>query len=169
MDATNKTSKKLIRFLGDNAITLCLVVLVVVIICINPKFFSFNVLRDVLLQNATKLIMACGMMFVLISGGVDLSAGRILGLAAVLTASLGQTIDYSRRFYPNMPDIPIIVPFLVALAVCMLLGLFNGTVIAKFAIPPFIVTLGTQVIAWGVNLLYFDLPPNSSQPIGGVK
>lgn len=68
MDATNKTSKKLIRFLGDNAITLCLVVLVVVIICINPKFFSFNVLRDVLLQNATKLIMACGMMFVLISG-----------------------------------------------------------------------------------------------------
>lgn len=96
MDATNKTSKKLIRFLGDNAITLCLVVLVVVIICINPKFFSFNVLRDVLLQNATKLIMACGMMFVLISGGVDLSAGRILGLAAVLTASLGQTIDYSR-------------------------------------------------------------------------
>lgn len=68
-----------------------------------------------------------------------------------------------------MPDIPIIVPFLVALAVCMLLGLFNGTVIAKFAIPPFIVTLGTQVIAWGVNLLYFDLPPNSSQPIGGVK
>lgn len=54
MDATNKTSKKLIRFLGDNAITLCLVVLVVVIICINPKFFSFNVLRDVLLQNATK-------------------------------------------------------------------------------------------------------------------
>lgn len=58
MDATNKTSKKLIRFLGDNAITLCLVVLVVVIICINPKFFSFNVLRDVLLQNATKLIMA---------------------------------------------------------------------------------------------------------------
>ena len=87
----------------------------------------------------------------------------------MLTASLGQTIDYSRRFYPNMPDIPIIVPFLVALAVCMLLGLFNGTVIAKFAIPPFIVTLGTQVIAWGVNLLYFDLPPNSSQPIGGVK
>ena len=125
MDATNKTSKKLIRFLGDNAITLCLVVLVVVIICLNPKFFSFNVLRDVLLQNATKLIMACGMMFVLISGGVDLSAGRILGLAAVLTASLGQTIDYSRRFYPNMPDIPIIVPFLVALAVCMLLSLIH--------------------------------------------
>ena len=45
----------------------------------------------------------------------------------------------------------------------------NGVIIAKFSIPPFIVTLGTQVIAWGVNLLYFDLPPNSSQPIGGVK
>ena len=103
MDATNKTSKKLIRFLGDNAITLCLVVLVVVIICINPKFFSFNVLRDVLLQNATKLIMACGMMFVLISGGVDLSAGRILGLAAVLTASLGQTLSLIHISEPTRP------------------------------------------------------------------
>ena len=87
MDATNKTSKKLIRFLGDNAITLCLVVLVVVIICINPKFFSFNVLRDVLLQNATKLIMACGMMFVLGIWSVmlnDTSAGGCAWLTAVI-------------------------------------------------------------------------------------
>ncbi len=169
MDTANSTANKIKRFLIDNTITLCLVLLVVIIICIEPRFFSFNVLRDVLLQNSTKLIMACGMMFVLISGGVDLAAGRILGLAAVVTASLGQNFDYTRRFYPDMPDIPIIIPFLAALMVCTLFGLANGVIIAKFSIPPFIVTLGTQVIAWGVNLLYFDLPPNSSQPIGGVK
>ena len=169
MDTANTTANKIKRFLIDNTITLCLVLLVVIIICIEPRFFSFNVLRDVLLQNSTKLIMACGMMFVLISGGVDLAAGRILGLAAVVTASLGQNFDYTRRFYPDMPDIPIIVPFLAAVLVCGVFGLANGIIIAKFSIPPFIVTLGTQVIAWGVNLLYFDLPPNSSQPIGGVK
>jgi methyl-galactoside transport system permease protein len=109
------------------------------------------------------------MAFVLISAGVDLSAGRIVGLAAVITASLGQTMEYGRRFYPQLGNIPIIVPFLAAVIVTSLLGFFNGFVIAKFKIVPFIVTLGTQIMAWGINLLYFDIPPNKSQPIGGVK
>jgi len=153
----------------DNVIILALGVLIVIIAIINPRFLSLQVLRDVALQNATKLIMACGMAFVLISGGVDLSAGRILGLSAVVSASLGQTMEYSRRFFPEMGDIPIIVPFLISVAIAALLGFFNGFVIARFKIVPFIVTMGTQMIAWGINLLYFDIPPNSSQPIGGIK
>lgn len=163
------TWKQIASFLGDRVILISLLVLIVVIGCINPRFFSLAVLRDVALQNATKLIMACGMAFVLISGGVDLSAGRIMGFAAVITASLGQTMEYTRRFYPNMADIPLIVPLLTAVFICGLFGFFNGFIIAKVKITPFIVTLGTQVIAWGANLLYFDTPPNSSQPIGGVK
>ena len=154
---------------GDNVIILALIVLIVIITLINPRFFSWNVLRDVVLQNATRLIIACGMTFVLISGGVDLSAGRIVGLAAVITASLGQTLEYSRRFFPELGDIPIYVPFLAAVIVCAILGFANGFIIAKFKIVPFIVTLGIQIVAWGINLLYFDLPPNSSQPIGGIK
>ncbi len=172
MNENAKKSAKLGNFqklLSDNVIVVAMLVLIVIISIINPKFLSINVLRDIALQNATRLIIACGMTFILISGGVDLSAGRIVGLAAVVTASLGQTMDYARRFYPNMPNIPILVPFLAAIIVAGLLGLFNGFVIAKFKIVPFIVTLGTQIVAWGINLLYFDLPPNSSQPIGGVK
>ena len=143
--------------------------MIVAIGFINPRFISFRVLRDVALQNSTKLIMACGMAFVLIIGGVDLSAGRVLGFAAVMTASMGQTMEYTRRFFPNMADIPILLPLLAALAIGSLFGALNGYIIARFKITAFIVTLGTQVIAWGANLLYFDLPPNSSQPIGGVK
>lgn len=163
------TFRRVYNWTQDNVIILSLILLIVIITFINPRFFSLNVLRDVVLQNSTRLIIACGMTFVLISNGVDLSAGRIVGLAAVITASLGQNLTYARRFYPELGDIPIIVPFLAAVIAAAILGFANGFIIAKFKIVPFIVTLGIQIVAWGINLLYFDLPPNSSQPIGGIK
>jgi methyl-galactoside transport system permease protein len=168
-ELVNSPLRKIGRWAGDKVIILALFMLIIVISIINPRFLSLQVLRDVALQNSTRLIIACGMTFVLISSGVDLSAGRIVGLAAVVTASLGQTMEYGRRFYPNMGDVPIIVPFLMAVSIAGLLGFFNGLIIAKFKIVPFIVTLGSQIMAWGINLLYFDIPPNSSQPIGGIK
>lgn len=161
--------KKILGFAQDQAIMLCLLAMIVIIGIINPRFISIRVLRDVAMQNSTKLIMACGMAMILIVGGVDLSAGRVMGFAAVITASLGQTLDYSRRFFPNMPDIPIIVPLVAALIVGGIFGFLNGFIISRFKITAFIVTLGTQVIAWGANLLYFDIEPNQSQPIAGVK
>lgn len=161
--------KKVLAFASDKAIMLCLLVMIIIIGIINPRFLSMRVLRDVAMQNSTKLIMACGMTFILIVGGVDLSAGRVMGFAAVVTASLGQTITYARRFFPNMPEMPLIVPLLAAMAVAAVFGWLNGFITSRFKITAFIVTLGTQVIAWGANLLYFDIKPNSSQPIGGVK
>lgn len=169
MDNALRAVIRFLRWSQDYVIILALLFLMVVITFINPRFASWNVLRDVVLQNSTKLIIACGMTFILISNGVDLSAGRIVGLAAVLTASLGQTMQYARRFYPELDDMPIIFPFLIAVVVSGILGFANGFVIARFKIVPFIVTMGMQMIAWGMNLLYFDLPPNSSQPIGGIK
>ncbi len=168
--ASNKTpiGKKILQVAQDKAIMLTLLVLVIIIGIINPRFISVRVLRDVALQNSTRLIMACGMTFILIVGGVDLSAGRVMGFAAVMTASLGQTAEYSRKFYPNMGELPIIVPLLAAILVGFIFGAMNGFIISRFKITAFIVTLGTQVIAWGANLLYFDIKPNSSQPIGGV-
>ena len=165
---TNSFGRKTLNFVSDRAILLCLLLLIIIIGIINPRFISLRVLRDVALQNSTKLIMACGMTFILIVGGVDLSAGRVMGFAAVITASLGQTMEYARRFYPDMPQMPLFVPLLAAMAVGAIFGALNGFIISKFKITAFIVTLGTQVIAWGVNLLYFDIKPNSSQPIGGV-
>ncbi len=160
--------KRILLFAQDKAIMLTLLVMVIIIGIINPRFISVRVLRDVALQNSTKLIMACGMTFILIVGGVDLSAGRVMGFAAVMTASLGQTAEYARKFYPNMGELPVIVPLLAAVIVGIIFGSLNGFIISRFKITAFIVTLGTQVIAWGANLLYFDIEPNSSQPIGGV-
>ena len=167
---TKRLNKTAIRdFLGNNVIMICMLVLIIVIAVMNPKFMSVRVVRDILIQNSSRMIIACGMAMVLISGGMDLSAGRIVGLAAVITGSLGQSLDISNRFFPNMPQLPVVVPLLAAIVVCFLFGMFNGIAIAKFSIPPFIVTLGTGMIIWGTNLLYYDLEPNNSQPIGGIQ
>jgi methyl-galactoside transport system permease protein len=146
----------------------CMLFIIVILSIINPRFMSGEVLKDILMQNSTRLIIACGMTFVLISGGLDLSAGRIVGLAAVITASLGQYADYKNKFFPGMPELSVAVPILMAVGIGALCGLLNGILVAKVSIPPFIVTLGTQMAIWGVNLIYFGLEPNSSQPIGGI-
>lgn len=163
------TKQSVLNFFGNNAIILCMLLLIVVITVIEPKFISVRVLRDILIQNSSRMIIACGMAMVLISGGMDLSAGRIVGLAAVVTGSLGQMADCSSKFFPNLPQLPVVVPLLAAVVVCLLIGMLNGVAIAKFSIPPFIVTLGTGMIIWGANLLYYDLEPNNSQPIGGIQ
>ena len=61
------------------------------------------------------------------------------------------------------------MPLLAAIVICFVFGMLNGVLIAKFSIPPFIVTLGTAMIIWGANLLYYDIEPNNSQPIGGIQ
>jgi len=146
-----------------------LIVLVVVIAVLQPTFLSLRVLNDLLLQNSTRLIIACGMSFILIGGGVDLGAGRAVGISAVIVASMSQSILYPRLFYPNLPELPIIVPILIAVLACTVIGVINGILISKLNIPPFIATLGTQVAVYGLNSLYFDMPPNTSQPIGGIR
>ncbi|TDT63275.1 galactose/methyl galactoside ABC transporter permease MglC [Fonticella tunisiensis] len=161
--------KKIKELVSQNAIYVVLVVLIVAIAVVNPRFISFATFKDILLQNSTRAIIALGMSFILITGGVDLSAGRVVGLAAVLSASMLQKADYSRRFFPDMPNLPLWLPIVIAVAAGLASGLLNGFIISKFNVPPFIATLGTMVIVYGANSIYFDLPPNDSQPIGGLR
>ena len=161
--------KKVGQFILEYAIYLVLIVLVVGISITEPGFLSLASLRNILLSSATKSIVAMGVAFVLVSGGVDLSVGRVVGLAAVISASMLQIPDYARRFYPALPQLPLPAPLLLAVFAGALVGLVNGTIVAKLKVPPFIATLGSMVIVFGLNLLYFDMPPNSSQPIGGLR
>ena len=57
----------------------------------------------------------------------------------------------------------------MAILAGMIVGLINGVIVSKFSVPPFIATLGTMVIVYGANSLYFDTAPNNSQPIGGLR
>lgn len=160
---------KVYRLLSDNAIFSALILLVLVITAIEPSFLSFDLFRNVLIHNSTRLIVALGAAFSILTAGADLSSGRMVGLAAVLSASMLQSSDYPRLFYPTLPQLPLLVPVLAAIAACTLFGLVNGLVIARFGVAPFIATLGSMVAIYGINSKYFNMEPNSSQPIGGLR
>jgi len=150
------------------AIYFVFIALILVITIKEPTFMSLHNFRNILSMSATRIIFAMGMGAILITGGVDLAAGRMVGMAAVLSASLLQSADYTRRMYPDLPVLPLIVPILVAMVVCGIFGLFNGVIISKLKIPAFIATLGTMVAVYGATSLYFDRPPYGAQPIGGI-
>ena len=157
------------NFLTNNAIMLALLALVVVICFIEPRFMQIQVLLDILTQSSTRMIIALGICFTLLIAGTDLSAGRMVGLAAVVSTSMLQTATYANRFYPNLPQLPVFLPIIVAIIACMLFGTLNGFLVAKYDMHPFIATLAVQVMIYGACSLYFDMPPNSSQPIGGIR
>ncbi|RCX23381.1 monosaccharide ABC transporter membrane protein (CUT2 family) [Fontibacillus phaseoli] len=162
-------TKKIQNFVTQNAIYIVLAVLVIGIAVYDPNFIGINTLRDILIQSSTRVIIALGVAFILITGGTDLSAGRMVGLTAVISASMLQVEDYPRRFFPDLPHLPLLVPVLIAIIVGLLFGLINGIIVSKFKVPPFIATLGTMVAIYGINSLYFDTEPNQSQPIGGLR
>ncbi|TCL54758.1 monosaccharide ABC transporter membrane protein (CUT2 family) [Hydrogenispora ethanolica] len=161
--------KKISGFIYQNAIYFVLLALVVAMTLVDPRFLSLTTLRDILLQSSTRMIIALGAVFAILTAGADLSAGRMVGLAAVISASMLQAPDYLRLFFPGLPQLPLFIPILIAIAACTLFGAINGSVIARFGVPPFIATLGSMVVIYGFTSIYFDLPPNQSQPIGGLR
>ena len=106
-------------------------------------------------------------MFVILSGGADLSGGRMLGAAAVLAGSLAQMSTYANKFFPNLQELPIIVPIIACLLMGMAMGPLNGIVVAKLNVPAFIGTLGVQLIIYGGISITSNTEPNRSQPLGG--
>lgn len=163
-----RRGRKLSSFLADNAIYLVLLGLLAGIIAISPDFVSVINFRNILAQASTRVIIALGVAGVLITGGTDLSAGRMVGLSAVVSASLLQAQDYAYRMYPNLPKLPVVLPVLLCVAIGALFGLLNGVAVAVFRVPPFIATLGAMVMIYGVTSIYFDRPPYGAQPIGGL-
>ena len=85
----------------NNAIYLVLILLLIVITIISPDFLKVNNFRLILTQASTRIIIALGVGGVLITQGTDLSAGRIVGVGAVLSDSLLQATDYPYRIYPK--------------------------------------------------------------------
>jgi len=116
--------------------------------------FNSQRLTVMILQVAVIGIIAVGVTQVIITGGVDLSSGSVVGMTAMIAASFAQTSDYARAVYPGLTDLPVIFPIAVGLLVGLVAGLINGSLIAYTAIPPFIATLGMMVAARGVAKWY---------------
>ena len=104
-----------------------------------PGFFSFQTFFYLLIDNAYLIILAIGMTFVIISGGIDLSVGSLLGLTTMIISSL----ITKHNVHPF-----IVLPF--ALLIGAAFGTFQGYLIQTFNIAPFIVTLGGYYLARGL-------------------
>lgn len=126
------------NFLAQYAIVLVLIALVVFFSLRAPQFLKSTNIFNILRQVAINGIIAVGMTMVLLTGGIDLSVGSIVGLSCVLTANL------------LLASVPSALAVLITLAVGVLVGLINGFFINMFNIPPLITTLAMQTAIRGV-------------------
>lgn len=123
---------------------------------VNGQSFLLNAdrLEVMILQMSVIGIIAVGVTQVIITGGVDLSSGSVVAVAAMVSASLAQEAGYGRAVYPALTGLPIVWPILAGLAVGLVCGLINGALISHTGLPPFIATLGMMVSARGVAKWY---------------
>ena len=123
--------------------------------------FLFNQKRliIIILQVSIIGIIAVGVTQVIISAGIDLSGGSLVGLAAMVAASLAQEADYAKAMFPALTGLPFILPVLAGIVVGVVAGCINGSIIAFTGIPPFIATLGMLVIARAVATWYTEGHP----------
>ena len=163
-------------FLVRNAIYI-IIIMVVIYVQIysiqsnfNNTFLSLRSIMDIMKRAASGLFLALGVGGIIVLTGTDLSAGRIMGFTACVCASLLQMplAQYSAKMFPTMNTVPIILVLLLSMAIGAVFGVFNGYCSAKFKLHPFIVTLGTQLILYGLVLMYVQLGTNGGGPISGL-
>ncbi|MEX2318564.1 MAG: ABC transporter permease, partial [Bauldia sp.] len=118
-------------------------------------------LSIIILQVATIGIIAVGVTQVIITGGIDLSSGSIVGATAMIAMSFAQVSTYARAVYPSLTDLPVIVPVAIGLGCGLAFGVINGALIAYSGIPPFIATLGMMLSVRGVAKWYTKGQPVS--------
>jgi ribose/xylose/arabinose/galactoside ABC-type transport system permease subunit len=148
------------RWLSNYAIFVALAAECLILAVATDAFFTANNLSNVLRQNAFTAILAAGMTFVILTAGIDLSVGSVVGLAGMVCA------DVLTRGHGVAAGV------LAGLLVGVVVGVFNGLVITRVRIPPFIVTLATMQMIRGAAFKYTDartisgLPPSFAS-LGG--
>lgn len=147
--STKKSSKVFVnkRFLEKFAPFGALILMIIVFSIICPPFRTINNVLTVGTQTSIIALTGIGVTFVIITAGIDLGIGSVVALAGVSTGL---------AMSAGCPSLPAILLGLVVGIVC---GLFNGFVITKMNLPPFIATLGTQMIARGTALYITNAAP----------
>ena len=156
------------EFFINNSLYIFLIASIVAIQIISPHFLSGPSIVNIISLSAANLPIALGIAGAIILTGTDLSAGRIVGLVACVSASFLQATGYPNKMFPDMPTMSIWVVFLIAIGIGALVGLINGFCTARFNLHPFIVTLSTQLIVYGALLMYLMIGNNNGQSISGL-
>ena len=112
-------------------------------------FNGFNV-QSILIFATAPLLLGIGQSLVIISGGIDLSVGFIMGLSAVVLATVVQS------FTGEAQGVALAIGILITCLICLIPGLINGLLITKLKVPPFIGTLGMYGVARGSGFIIAD-------------
>ena len=135
-----------VKKLGENKLDLqkllapaALVVLYVFFSFVGNNFFSLDTAKNILESSYYIGLMAFGVTFIIITGGIDLSLGTVMMCSALLGA------------YTFKQGWPLLVSVILTVLVGVVFGVLNGTMIAKLNLPPFIATLGTQYVSMGIG------------------
>ena len=141
-----------VKYFKDNIGIIIALLAMCVFLVIFPTtrstFLTQNNVFNILRQNASNLFLATGMTMVIILGGIDLSVGSVIALSGCVAAGC----------VVNM-GLPEVAAFLIAILIGAAVGMFNGVVICKTNIPPFIVTLASMNITKGIALVYTQGAP----------
>ena len=162
-------AKRVGNLLLNNALLILMIIAVIYIAVVNPNFLKPASIINILSQTAAYLPAALGIGGCIVLTGTDLSAGRIVGLTACISASLLQSAaNLANKMWPEIGTLPIWVVIPVAMLIGAAFGAFNGFFVAKFKLHPFIVTLGTQLIVYTLLLLYVQMGNNKGMAISNL-
>ena len=162
-----KLDKKTISsFLLNNAMFIIIGIVIIYVAIKRPAFLGTASIINIINLTAAKLPIALGVAGCIVLAGTDISAGRVVGLTAVVTASLLTNVS---KIWPNLTQaLPIPVVLLIVLAIGALIGFVNGFAVAEFSLHPYIVTLSTQLITYGIILIYMGLGTNNGMTLSGM-
>jgi len=161
------SAKNTADFFINNAIYFIMIAIVIAVIAVEPRFFNIANLNMILNQASTRVIFALGIAGIIVIGGVDLSLGRHVGMAAMFSALFLQAPDFARRIIPGLPTLPLFVPILGVMILCAIVSMFTGWLTAKFRVAPFISSLGMQLVIFSGISVFFNTVGRST-PISGL-
>ena len=150
------------EFMINYGVIMVMFILVIYTGLTSQNFFTVNNFTNILANMSYRIVIALGIAGCVITGGCDLSAGRMIGFSACLAGTLLQKMDYSGKFYPGMAPLNPWLVLLIIMVVAAIFGSITGFFIAYLNVPPFIATLAMMEIIYGLGLIY-----TGATPLGG--
>ena len=141
-----------VNWVLDHAMIIIIMLLAVYVQIMKPAFFSVPSLVNIISLTAARLPMALGVAGCIVLAGTDLSGGRIAGMTAFIAAILLQKVGANGKILEAIGPQPLFLVIILVMIVGSLVGMVNGYCMGKFKLHPFIVTLATQMITYGVYL-----------------
>ncbi|MDD7218917.1 MAG: beta-methylgalactoside transporter [Clostridia bacterium] len=158
----NKKKMNFKDIMINYGVIIIMIILVVYTGITSKNFLSMNNLTNILMNMSYRIVIALGIAGCIITGGCDLSAGRMIGFGGCIAGTLLQRMDYSGKFFPNMKPLNIFLALLIVMLICAAFGAITGFFIAYLHVPPFISTMAMMEIIYGINSIY-----TNATPLGG--